>query len=140
MNDINIVNLTPHQIVLKWVKIETDPIPYELVIPPSSKSARVESRCIINKLLPNGIPIYEYRFGDVVGLPDPKENTIYIISRLVAEAIAVSGEKRDDIYVVAETIRNSEGVIIGASGLSKILSPFETIQKKQKETWEKNHV
>ena len=65
----------------------------------------------------DGIKVNRRVYGEVTGLPEPVANTIYIVSRYVAEA--VSG-KRNDIYVVDETIRDSEGRIIGCNALAII--------------------
>lgn len=63
----------------------------------------------------NGIPVNRSVFGDVVGLPDYKEGTIYIVSRVVAEAA-----KRPDLYIVDDAVRDDAGRIIGCRALATI--------------------
>lgn len=53
----------------------------------------------------------------MTGLSEPQADTIYVVSAIVAQA--VSG-KRDDVYVVDETIRNEQGQIVGCNALAKI--------------------
>ena len=105
---MNIVNLTPHMITLLINK--------EMVEVPSSGLARCAS-CeeLVGEI--DGINIYRNSYGEVSGLPEPKEDTIYVVSRLVAEA---SKGTRNDVYVVTKTVRNSNGQIIGAEGLAVI--------------------
>lgn len=100
----NIVNLTPHDIVLCGVTIA------------SSGIARCETT--VNQIGEiDGIKINKKSFGEVTGLPEAKVDTIYIVSAIVAQA--VSG-KRDDVYVVDETIRNAQGQIVGCNALAQI--------------------
>ena len=103
---MNIVNLTPHMITLL--------ISGKMVEIPSSGLARCAS-CeeLVGEV--DGISVYRNSYGEVSGLPEPKEDTIYVVSRLVAEALKGS---RNDVYVVTRTIRNSDGQIIGAEGLA----------------------
>lgn len=101
---INIVNLTPHDIVLCGTTIT------------SSGIARCETTIKeIGKI--DGIKINKKSFGEVTGLPEAKADTIYVVSAIVAQA--VSG-KRDDVYVVDDTIRNEQGQIIGCNALAQI--------------------
>lgn len=52
-------------------------------------------------------------FGQVFSVPMPKENTIYIVSQDVANAV-----KRPDVYCLGEEIRDKQGYVIGYEGLS----------------------
>jgi hypothetical protein len=65
----------------------------------------------------DGIKINRKSFGEVTGLPEPQADTIYVVSAIVAQA--VSG-KRDDVYVVDDTIRNEQGQIVGCNALAQI--------------------
>ena len=101
---VNIVNLTPHAITVCGRVIE------------SSGLARCESFAKEVGTI-DGIKVNRRVYGDVTGLPEPVENTVYIVARYVAEA--VSG-KRNDIYVVDETVRDADGRIIGCQALAVI--------------------
>ena len=105
---MSIINLTPHGVNLK--------IAGKMVEIPSSGLAR----CACNESKVgevDGIAIYRNSYGEVTGLPEPQKDTIYIVSRIVAEALRGS---RNDVYIVTKTIRNSDGQIVGAEGLAVI--------------------
>lgn len=61
-----------------------------------------------------GIPITRQTFGDVIGLPAPKEGTRYIVSSKVAEACP----DRKDLLIPGPAVRDEEGNQIGCEGLS----------------------
>lgn len=100
----NIINLTPHDITLCGTTIT------------SSGIARCETNVQrIGEIA--GVKINRKSFGEVTGLPEAKADTIYIVSAIVAQA--VSG-KRDDVFVVDDTIRNEQGQIVGCNALAII--------------------
>lgn len=89
---MRLVNLTPHDIVLR------DTQGNDTVVPATGQLARVES-------IPGqpetvaGIPVLVYSassFGAVSGLPEPAEDTIYIVSMIVASALI--GKRTDLVY------------------------------------------
>ena len=114
----NIINLTPHSITLLR---END----EPLIIQSSGLARVTSETIITGEV-NGIPVTSTVYGEVTGLPEFQEGTVYIVSALVAQRCA----HRNDVFVPNELVRNDEGVIIGCKSLGKIDDPI-----KGREIW-----
>lgn len=93
------INLTPHSIKLN------DGTEY-----PSKGIARVKAE--FKKVEDN---IYSQEFGEVEGLPAPKENVTYIVSILVLQAT-----DRTDVVAPAtghpETIRNDKGHILSVPG------------------------
>jgi hypothetical protein len=98
------VNLTPHTINLCGKEI------------PSTGLARCKTFEKVVEII-DGVFVNQRTFGDVYDLPEPQENTIYIVSILVAKAVA---GQRNDVYVVDETIRDEQGKIIGCNALAKI--------------------
>lgn len=103
-NEINIVNLTPHSITLCGKTIESTGL----------------ARCTTTKEKIgeiNGVPVNRTSFGSVTGLPEPQENTIYIVSKIVADAVS---KDRDDVYIVDDTVRNEAGQIIGCNALARV--------------------
>lgn len=101
---MKIINLTPHEITLCGKKIQ------------SSGVARVATTTKqVDQI--NGIPVNQVSFGQVNGLPEAQKNTIYIVSKIVAEA--VKGQ-RNDVYIVDKTVRNEQGQIIGCEALAKV--------------------
>jgi len=101
---MRLVNLTPHEI--RVVKDDC-----EVIIPPSGGVARVKTEQVEVGSI-DGIPVVKTEFGEVEGLPDPEPNTIYIVSSIVAQAVA--GERED--VVAPDTgptaIRDENGRIV----------------------------
>ena len=108
-----LINLTPHNINLITDKGG--------VVIKSSGVARCSQEDILIGSVDGGIPsipIYKTMYGEVIGLPDKEvEGTYYIVSLLVANALR---GKRNDLLVVAKTIRNNEGQIVGCKGFARI--------------------
>lgn len=63
----------------------------------------------------NSDGVCEVVFGDVTGLPEPVEGTMYVVSALVAQAA-----KRSDVVAPAtghpQTVRNEKGHIVSVPG------------------------
>lgn len=104
-----IINCTPHSIsfvdALGNVIEEVAP---SGIIPRCSTSREVVG-------FVNGIPVNKTVFGEVVDLPEKEEDTILIVSRLVAEAA-----NREDLYIPDDTVRDESGRIIGCRALAHI--------------------
>ena len=107
---MTIVNCTPHAINV--MDSEGKEI---LTLEPSG----ICPRCSVERKKVgdiNGIPINKSVFGDVYDLPSPQPDTIYIVSRLVAEAT-----RREDLYIVDDAVRDENGRIIGCRALASVL-------------------
>ncbi len=108
-----LINLTPHALNIKTSDGQV------LKLDPSGDVARVNT---INKpvfSLDTGnndtfIPVHVVLFGDVIGLPSPQDGVFLIVSRIVKNAVPT----RRDVLVPGAPIRNDDGVIIGADGLT----------------------
>ena len=105
-----LINLTPHDITIV-VDGRTE------VIKPTGL-ARCQEKSVQVGLIDGWIPVYETEYGEVSGLPAPAEDTLYIVSVIVAKAKEV--QARTDIYVPAKTLRDANGNIIGCIGLNKV--------------------
>ena len=64
----------------------------------------------------NGIPINHVVMGNVTGLPDPQQDTVFIVSRIVADAV----KDRQDVLIVDKTIRDADGKITGCLALAHV--------------------
>ena len=62
------------------------------------------------------VPITSAKFGEVEGLPEPQEGTIYIVSNLVAQAVP----DREDVFFPDDLVRDEHGNVIGCRALGKI--------------------
>ncbi len=75
---MNLVNLTPHDIHV----MENEVV---VTYPASGQQARVS--VTQEKLTEiNGAPVYRPVYGEVTGLPEPQNDTMYIVSMLVRSA------------------------------------------------------
>lgn len=116
MRDINLINLTPHAVT---IMTEFESMDDAVTIPPSGTVARCtqESEEVDTvKIAGLNVPIIRTVFGDVVGLPDPADGTLFVVSRIVAEA----ARDRKDLVVPAETVRDEAGDIIGCLALAHV--------------------
>lgn len=112
MKNIELVNLTPHDVNI-IIEDKT------LTIATSGTIARCEvtrEKTQEIKAEDFQIPINKTVFGEVENLPKPQENTLYIVSSLVAQAVP----NRSDVVIPDDTVRNDKGQIIGCRGLAHI--------------------
>lgn len=104
---MELINLTPHAInVVCGITTRT--------IPASGTIARVSTESVLVGEI-NGLPIYQTKYGELEGLPEPKVDTMYIVSAMAAAAAKAAG--RDDILSPGELIRDEAGQPIGCRGL-----------------------
>ena len=106
---MKIVNLTPHDIKLNDGTI----------FPASGQVARVKTSYAEIKNV-DGVPFTNTEFGEVQGLPEPQEGTMYIVSGLVKSVPVLSG--RTDLCTPCTnhpaTKRDINGQIISVPCLS----------------------
>ena len=110
-----LINLTPHAVMICNENGEV-----KVTIPASGELARVEQETVkTTTYFKEGdftFPVTRNTYGQVYGLPEQKDDKAYIVSRQVADAAA----GRTDLFVPNETIRNSDGVIVGCLSLAEI--------------------
>lgn len=106
----NLVNLTPYVITV----CKTDGTIIRS-IPASGRLARVACDTVQYSQLED-IPLTVSVYGEVVGLPDPEENTVYIVSSLVASRVP----EREDVFIPSGSVRDSEGRIIRCTSLGHV--------------------
>ena len=112
--EAHLVNLTPHDITV--VMADTDET---FTISPSGVIARCQTEyTTVAQVVAGGdtFNIRERYFNDPQDLPDPVEGTLYIVSRIVAEACA---DSRDDLLMVDGTIRDALGRIVGCEAFAR---------------------
>ena len=132
---ISVVNATPHEVVI-FVDGEPtfDPNMYESATPQELVGVAPSLMRRIMKFSPSGIlprcrtetvsageidsnkgiiPLTKTKMGEVENLPEEKEGIIYIVSRIVAEALP----HRKDLYFPNESVRNEKGQIVGCRSL-----------------------
>ena len=114
---MNIVNLTPHPIVLvgangnRWTF-------------PSSGVCRVTSNAgALTDVAGIPVPVAgATTFGAIEGLPAPVDGVVFIVSGMVASALVSSGVSRPDVLVPGTgpndgAVRDEQGRIVGVTRL-----------------------
>lgn len=112
---MKVINLTPHSINLMPEGVG-GPV---MTIHPSGQVARcVVSRRQVDTIIVDGLPVPVNRtqLGEVVGLPDPQDDTVYVVSSLVAQAVP----DRADVLIVDDAVRDDMGNVIGAKALAHV--------------------
>lgn len=110
-----IINLTPH--TLHFLNEKNELI---LAVPPSEIAARCavqrQKAGEVTSFTGNAIPVNRTVFGAVEGLPEPQEDSVYVVSAIVAQAVP----DRQDVFIVDDAVRDEQGRIIGARALAHI--------------------
>ena len=130
-NKMKILNLTPHDVVLI---VEGNNIETKVVFPKSGNIARVtELSTPAAGVEYNGIiiPLVTTVWGNIENLPEQEDDTMYIVSSIVASAAVEAG--RDDILVPADFIRSEEGMILGCKALRSFSKQENEKQTTMKE-------
>lgn len=103
---MNIINLTPHEVnIMSNGTIKKTFVPSGLIARVSVYDTVVD--CI------DGVDILKEHYSDVVDLPDPTDDTIYIVSLLVCQACP----DRTDLVHPSRPVRDDAGRIVGCGGL-----------------------
>lgn len=104
---MKIINATPHDIVIVGEKENR-------VIKSIGLTIRLQSETVQTGNI-DGIPLTKTVYGGTL-LPLQIDGTVYIVSKMVAEAYP----QRKDFYIVNETVHDENGKIIGCRSLSQI--------------------
>ncbi len=100
-----IINLTPHAVIFP----NRSP---SITIESSGQVARCKELTSSRGKFA-GIPLVITNYGNVENLPEPEEDTLYIVSMLVRMALS----NRKDLASPGELIRDDNGQIVGAQNL-----------------------
>ncbi len=110
---VKFINLTPHELNIKEEGGSF------LTIPRSGSVARVQTTTETVGTIA-GVSVTRQKFADEIdGVPQRKEETYYVVSRLAAEALKEAG-RTDDILIPGAAIRDDSGKIIGCAGFSTL--------------------
>jgi hypothetical protein len=112
LTNVTLENCTPHEVAI--VTDNQEPI----VIPPSGIIPRVKST-VTNLGTINGIPVMKTELGQVENMPNPKPNTIFIVSSFVAQALTHRPDVVSPDTSPSSVIRDENGLIIGVKQLQK---------------------
>ena len=134
---MKIKNLTPHEICIFTTSqcVEQKKGNYTtlvlkegekpvLTIEAEKEIARVSSKTIYTDPVEfNGVSIPQAKvvFGEVEGLPvNLEEDTLYIVSSITVNAFKAHGHDTKQLRLVADTVRNEQGQIVGALSLAEV--------------------
>lgn len=107
LNATQVLNLTPHALNIHSLdgSVKT--------LPPSGQVARCSSTTTqVGEF--DGLPLFSTTFGDVVGLPDPQDGVLMVVSALVRQAVP----HRKDVVSPGELVRDADGNPVGCKGLT----------------------
>lgn len=99
---MKIFNYTPHPVTINGVEYH-----------PTAKAPRLIETIVSVKNV-DEIKFSSLSYGQVENLPEPEENTILIVSALVAQALP----ERQDLAWPFPLLRDETGRVVGASGLA----------------------
>jgi hypothetical protein len=104
-----VVNCTPHPVNLFTENGE------EMVVQPCGHVAR----CAMTTERVGsvaGVKVNISHFGEVTDLPEPADDTVYVVSAMVLAALHGS---REDVFGLSEYVRDEQGRTVGARALTR---------------------
>ena len=107
---MTIINLTPHAITF----LDENNSVLATVEPSGVVARAALTRDRISEV--HGIPVNPCSYGEVTGLPDPQDGTIYLVSALTAQAC----RNRNDVFITDDAVRDDSGRIIGCRAIARI--------------------
>ena len=110
---MRIVNLTPHE-----VKIVDGGNNVVAVFPSDGVARASQHDVLVDEI--NSIPVVKTEFGEVLGLPEPAEDTVFIVSRITVEVARARGLNTDDLLITSGAVRDDQGRIIGCRALARL--------------------
>ena len=103
-----IVNLTPHDLT---VVLADESV---CKITKSGTVARVATKREVSRPI-GGIQTFRTTYGQIEGLPEPADGTVYVVSGMVAARCP----DREDVFAPGELVRDGDGNVVGCRGLSR---------------------
>jgi hypothetical protein len=116
MTHPTLVNLTPHPIGLSVDGVVT-------AIPASGTVARVATTLGAQSTTLHGVPVFfAPQFGNIEGLPEAQEGTVFLVSLLVGNALREAGIIRSDVLCLGTgpqdgAVRDEQGRILAVTRL-----------------------
>lgn len=107
-----VINLTPHEVIIIPREGETYCFPKSGTVARCSTTA--EEISIITASGKGNIPLVKTVIGEPQNVPEPEDDTLFIVSRLVKSALP----ERNDLIVPDGLVRDENGNVIGAERFS----------------------
>jgi hypothetical protein len=117
-----VINLTPHVINLYDSSPPCDCTEPLISIPRSFWIARCKEKreqigcVVIHTTGKINIPISSMQYDEIIDLPPPAPNTIYIVSQIVAQRCP----ERKDVFFPGSQLLDKKGNVMGCLGLSRV--------------------
>jgi len=113
--NINIINLTPHDVNLHLASGEV------VTYPPLNKDNPARAAMDVKKIANlrvhlQAVPVTRNKYGELENVPEPQANTLFIVSALAAQA----APWREDLIIPSDPVRGEGNKIIGCRGFSVI--------------------
>lgn len=119
---MEIVNLTPHEIVL-YGKHGNE----VLARYPSTGKARCKlKKTSLGRM--SGISLYSMSFGRVSALPAYQKEKLYIVSMMVALA---ASKRRDDLLFPIDLVRDDQGTVIGCRSFGVFVKQYKQRRREE---------
>lgn len=121
-----IINLTPHEVAIYktsdcylqdgglYLREDTDPQPL-LVYPAAKEPARVVFDWEVDGGA-DGVCILCWKSREFFGLPEPKPDTWYIVSRIFAQTYP----ERSDLLIPGDMVRDKSGAVVGCVNFTRL--------------------
>ncbi len=111
-----LMNLTPHPVVL----MDSDKRIIATILPQGDLARCSMERSSDESIQVSGhsVPVTSVTLGPLEGLPTPAVGTIFIVSRVAAEAAKRDG--RSDVVCPDDAVRDEAGRIIGCKALARV--------------------
>ena len=118
MSEVKFVNCTPHEIAV-YADSEIHSFPVSGVVARVNVTTQDDGLLVV-KGCQSAISVVRTQYGEVDGLPDPADNTVFIVSGVVLTAIKGS---RDDVLAPdtspTSVVRDDEGRIIAVKRFTR---------------------
>ena len=106
---MRLVNLTPHRVNLY---VGDSALQYYFAAEPARVEVTTEQIATVPTHL-GAVPLRVTRQSVLVGIPEAQPRTLFIVSRMVAEA----ARHRGDLVYPEQVVRSASGTILGARSL-----------------------
>lgn len=114
---MQLINLTPHAIVLHHPSFA----PITIDSTGGARAREITSELDDIRWDPHGdsgmhinVSLVAKRFGDVTGLPEPKDGVLYVVSTVVQTALP----SRCDLVTPHDLMRDANGKVVGCRGFA----------------------
>jgi hypothetical protein len=108
-----LINLTPHPIRVFGPRDElVAELPCTATPARRDEDIRPSGELLVGR---TSVPLLTLQYGPVLDLPEPRPNTCFVVSRIIADACP----DRDDLIVPSDLVRDEHGNPIGCRAFAR---------------------